>query len=65
MPVRVERLHQGRVHWGNRARRRHHNWWRSVGGGVLHQDDYEIKEQVIWVDPDLEKSGRILNRVNE
>ena len=39
---------------------------RTVSGGIPHQNDikkYEIKQQVIGEDPDLEKSKRILNRV--
>ena len=68
MPLRVERLHQGEGHRGNSARRRHHNRWATVGSGVPHQDvskKYEIKKQVLGGDPDLEKSGGILNRVVE
>ena len=68
VPVRVERPHQGERHRGNCARRRHTNWWATVGSGVPHQDDiqkYEIKKQVFGRDLDLEKSGRILNRVIE
>ena len=68
MPLRVERLHQGEGHRGNSARRRHHNRWATVGSGVPHQDvskKYEIKKQVLGGDPDLEKSGGILNRVIE
>ena len=55
-------------HCCNRAWRRYHNRWRTVGGGIPHQNDIkrsEIKKQVIGEDPDFEKSGRILNRVVE
>ena len=68
MPIRVARLHQGRTCRGNRARRRHHNRWRTIGGGISHQKssrEYEIKKQVIGKDADLEKSGRTLDRVIE
>ena len=69
MPMRVARMHQGQTccgNRGNRARRRHLNRWRKIGGGISHQKDiekYEIKKQVIGEDANLEKSGRILNRV--
>ena len=68
--MRVARMHQRRGHCCDRARRRHHSRWRTVGGGTPHQNDikktskrHEIKKQVIGEDPDLEKSGRTLNRV--
>ena len=68
MPMRVPRLHQGRTCRGNRARRRHYDWWKTISGGTTLQNDiekYEIKKQVIGEDADLEKSERILNRVIE
>ena len=42
VPMRVARLHQGRTHCGNCARRRHNDWWRTIGGGTPHQ--YDIKK---------------------
>ena len=36
-----ERMCGGRGHRGNCARRRHHNWWATVGSGVPHQDDIQ------------------------
>ena len=70
MPVRVESPHQKRGRRGDSARRRHPNRWATVRSGVPHQDDhlkrYEIKKRVLGGGgPDLEKSGRILNRVIE
>ena len=65
--MRVAMMRQGEAHCCNRVWGRHDSRWRMVGGGALHQNDikkrYEIKKQVIGKDPDLEKSGRILNRV--
>ena len=51
---------------GSRARGRHHDRWRTIGGGIPHQNvnRYEIKTQVIGEDADLE-SGRMLNCVTE
>ena len=39
VPVRVERMHHGRTYRSNRARRRDHNRWRTIGGGIPHQED--------------------------
>ena len=39
MPMRVARLHQGQTCRGNRAQERHHNRWRMIGCGILHQED--------------------------
>ena len=47
---------------------RHHDQWSTIGGGILQQiisRMYEIKKQVTGEDRDLQKSGRILNRVIE
>ena len=68
MPVCVERSHPRAGRCCNGARRRHHNRWRMVGGGIPHQDDSKKvrnQEASDRGDPDLEKSGRILNRVTE
>ena len=68
VPVRVERPHHGGGRRGNRARRRHHNRWAKDGSGFLIKmisDKDEIRKQVLGEDPDLEKSGRKLNRVIE
>ena len=44
--VCVERLHQGQTHRGNRARRRHQNRWRTVGGGTPHRNDIKkVRDQ--------------------
>ena len=37
--MRVARMRQGRGHRCNSARRCHHNRWRTVGGGIPHQND--------------------------
>ena len=63
MPMRVARLH-----WGNRAQRRHHNRRRTIGGGISHQKltrKIQDQEASDWADADFEKSGRTLNRVIE
>ena len=68
MPVRVERPHQGGGHRGNCARRRVTNGGqRSAVESLIKMisKKYEIKKQVLAGDPDLEKSGRILNLVIE
>ena len=62
-PCVVARMHPRRTKRGNRARRRHHVGWRTIGGGVSHEKN--IKKQVIGEDADLEKSGKMLNRVIE
>ena len=41
MLVRVVRAHQGRARRGDRARRRCHDRWWTVGGGIPHQNDIE------------------------
>ena len=66
--MRVARLHQGCPYRDNRALGRHHDRWRTIGGGTRVQKiskKYEIKKQVIGEDVAFEKSGRILNRVIE
>ena len=66
VPVCVARLHPGRTYRGNRPRGRHHDRWRTIGGGTLIKmisRTCEIMKQVIGEGADLEKSGRILNRV--
>ena len=68
MTMRVARMHQGQTYRGNRARRRPHNRWRTIGSGTSHQkhvEKDEIKKHVIAEDADPEKSGRTLNRVIE
>ena len=68
MPVRVDRAHQGRARQGDRARRRHHDRGERSAVELLIRKiwrKYEIKKQVIGEDADLEKCGRILNRVIE
>ena len=32
---------KGKQKYGNRARRRHHDWWRTIGSGIPHQNDVE------------------------
>ena len=68
MPVCVERSDQGRGRRGNCAWRRHHDRWRTGGGGTPHKKDItKVRDQEASdrEDPDLGKSGGILNRVIE
>ena len=46
MPMRAARLHEGQTCRGIRARRRHHDRWRTIGGGTPHQNDIKnIRDQ--------------------
>ena len=68
VPVRLERSHQGRallqtcMEMTSQLVEKDQQWNFLIR---MTSKKYEIKKQVIGEDPDLEKGGRILNRVIE